>query len=68
MQTKFGAATDKDAFINGLQIRLLCSKLKGSDNVNWGVAYCKLVYQYPTPAPPSGPTIAVLGSHANPYY
>jgi hypothetical protein len=46
MQTKFNAATNKTTFINGLQGRLYCEKTKGSDNVNWGMAFCKLIYSY----------------------
>jgi hypothetical protein len=46
MIAKFNAAIDKVAFLNGLQIRFRCSKSKGADNVNIGLAWSKFVYTY----------------------
>lgn len=46
IQSKYGAASDKRAFIDGLQFRLRMVKTKASDAVNWGLAFVKLTYNY----------------------
>lgn len=47
MQTKFNAAEDKTAFLNGLQVRIYMSvKSGGPDNVNIGLAWSNLTYTY----------------------
>jgi hypothetical protein len=38
VQSRYGSAVDKRAFIDGLQFRLTCAKTKGNDNVNWGIS------------------------------
>jgi len=46
MQTKYAAASDKTAFLNGLQFRLyFTAKQAGADGVYWVVAWAKFMYE-----------------------
>lgn len=51
MQTKYGAAADKSAFLNGLQVRVYQSAQSGGpDRPEIGLAWSNFTYTY-TPAP-----------------